>query len=522
MTISDDFKANNKNSNSSQQQSQLQILSKDTKEEVVLPQNLIAEQEIIGGLLHDNNNINKVRDYISNDDFYEPIHAKIYDVIVKLIDKGRIADPISISSNFLNDKNFTEIGGIVYLRTIVAEFLIGVSDVKERAKTLKDLSLKRKLINILMSNVRDVVFKTHSDLRTFEQIEKLETELFAITNENNKLVGGFVTLNQALKETINKIKNAKHKGGISGIDTGFYELNDKIHGWQDSDLVIIAGRPSMGKTSFAISVAINAAKNVTMMPSFLKDKKGGVGIFSLEMSSEQISSKILSTHTGVPVTELIGGRVDTMTLNRIIESIPEIDNLPIYIDDTPALTIGAIKTRSRRLKQRYGLNILIVDYLQLLRGSGKDSNNRVQEVSEITQGLKAIAKELNIPVIALSQLSRGVESRDDKRPQLSDLRDSGSIEQDADIVIFLYRDSYYLSRKIPPEPPIRPENYDMELQKRNPQALKFRDYEILQEELQVAKNKAEIIVAKHRNGEIGTVLLRFDEETTKFDNLAIE
>jgi len=512
--------ANNKSNNSSS--SDLKLLSNETNAEISLPHNIIAEQEVLGGLLHDNNNLNKVREVLSVADFYEPTHGKIYETIIKLIDRGRIADPISISSNFPNDKGFIEIKGVNYLRTIVADYLVGVSDLKERAETIKDLAQKRLLINVLMGNVRDVVMKTQTDVKTAEQIEKIETELFAITAGSAKIVGGFVTLKQALAETRRRMELAKLKGGVSGIDTGFYELNDKIHGWQDSDLIIVAGRPSMGKTSFAMSIAMNAARAVEMTPDYQENKKGGIGIFSLEMSSDQLSAKLLSMHTGTPVSELVSGKIDQMTLNNIIEKIPEIDSMPIYIDDTPALGIGALRTRARRLKQRHGLNMLIVDYLQLLRGSGRDGGNRVQEVSEITQGLKAIAKELNIPVIALSQLSRGVESRDDKHPQLSDLRESGSIEQDADIVLFLYRESYYISRKMPPEPPIQPDNYDMELQKKNPQALKYRDWEILCEQAHQAKNKAEVIIAKHRNGEIGTALLRFDEETTRFENLAIE
>jgi replicative DNA helicase len=490
-------------------QNKVKLLGDDTNQEIVLPHNAYAEQEVIGGLLHDNNNINKVREFVGTGDFYLEHHKKLYDIIIKLIDKGKIADPVSISSNLANDQIFIDFGGIGYLKALVSDFLIGGSDIKQRAETIKDLALKRKLIEILMSNIREVVFKNDTDMKTEEQIEQIETQLFAMNTQGQKILGGFTSLKNALGETRRRIEKAKQKGGISGIDTGFVDLNEKIHGWQNSDLIIIAGRPSMGKTSFAISIALNAVKNIVMKKEYQESKYGGVGIFSLEMSCEQISGKILSMHTEVPVTELIGGRIDAVTLNKVIQAIPEIENYPIYIDDSPALTIGTIRTRARRLKQRYGLDLLVIDYLQLLRGSGSGRGdfNRVQEVSEVTQGLKAIAKELNIPVIALSQLSRNVESRDDKRPMLSDLRESGSIEQDADIVMFIYRDAYYLKRSMPPE---TAERQFAEWMEKNGQRL------------EQSANKSEIIVAKHRNGEVGNVLLYFDEETTKFDNLAIE
>lgn len=490
----------------SDKEKHLAINQGDNKD-IVLPHSDAAECEILGAILQDNNNLNKVREIVSLNDFYIGGNQKIYDTIVKLIDRGKIADVVSLSSNLANDPVFNGIGGAGYLRAVISDFMLGGVDVRQRAETVRDLALKRRLIEVLMNSVRDVVFKNDGETRTEEQIEQIETQLFKLNTQGQKILGGFMSLKNALGETRARIERAKQKGGISGIDTGFVDLNEKIHGWQNSDLIIIAGRPSMGKTSFAISIALNAVKNIVMKKEYQKSKIGGVGIFSLEMSCEQISGKILSMHTEVPVTELIGGRIDSVTLNNVIQAIPEIENYPMYIDDTPALTIGAIRTRARRLKQRYGLDLLIIDYLQLIRGSGsaKSDFNRVQEVSEVTQGLKAIAKELNVPVIALSQLSRNVESRDDKRPMLSDLRESGSIEQDADIVMFIYRDSYYLKRGMPPE---TAERQFAEWMEKNG------------ERLRAATNKSEIIVAKHRNGEVGNVQLYFNEETTKFDNLA--
>ena len=469
--------------------------------------NLSAEAEVLGGLMFDNNSINYVSEFLKKNHFYSPLHALIYETIESLINRRRVAEPMTIANNLSSNPHFLEAGGVNYLFNITkryaeSSFTINLTD---RAKLIEGLYLERKLLDIL-KNAKEDLTKNKSE-EAKERVEKLEKALFDLTEEAEREKGGFATLSNLIDFSIAHIKKAKEMGGIRGIPSAFSEVDSLISGFQKSDLVIVAGRPSMGKTSFAIGVAINAAQFVMEQTAKKKEEPGVVAVFSLEMASEQLATRILSVFSGVNSGRLLSGDVYSEEIKELVKTAETFKNLPIYIDDTPAITISTLRTRARRLKKQSGLKMIVVDYLQLLRASSSKNENRVQEVSEITQGLKAIAKELNVPVIALSQLSRNVESREDKRPQLQDLRESGSIEQDADIVMFLYREEYYLERTRP--------------NRSNNEAFARWEAENGQK-LKNVENKAEIIVAKHRNGPVGTAKLRFEKETTKFENLANE
>lgn len=474
--------------------------------------NIKAEQDILGAILFDNNNINIVSDFLREWHFYEPIHGKLFGVVSKLIEKGRVADPTSLENHFANDEGFKTVGSSKYLFDLVARFAgvtYGIVNIVDRAKIVYDLYIRRKLIEISRDRQTEIL-KQNSLISAENHVEMFEEKLFALANESISHGRGFISLQQSVAISLEHIKKAKEMGGISGISTGFVDMDRYLSGWHDSDLVIIAGRPSMGKTAFAISIALNAAIAIEEQGKTDPKKKGVVAVFSLEMSSEQLATRILSTYSGFGTDELIGGKFEKSDMANIIEAAEQFQHLPMYIDDTPAISVTSLRTRCRRLQRQHGLRMIIVDYLQLLKGSGKAGGgyeNRVQEISEITQSLKAIAKELNIPVIALSQLSRSVESREDKHPQLQDLRESGSIEQDADIVMFIYREAYYLART-------RPNEVDVE-------AMNEWNAKHGEKWLKV-QNKTEIIIGKHRNGPIGTVTLFFNESTTRFENIVYE
>jgi replicative DNA helicase len=468
--------------------------------------NLSAEAEVLGGLLFDNNAFNLVFDFLLKNHFYSPLHAEIYKVIEALINKQRVAEPMTVANNLASNTLFVEAGGIDYLFKITkryaeSSFSINLTD---RAKLIEGLYLERKLLGILTITREDLEKNKHEEAK--EKIEKLEKSLFDLSEEAERERAGFSPLSNLFDFAINHIKKAKELGGKKGLPSNFYELDALISGFQNSDLVIVAGRPSMGKTSFAIGVAINVAKFVLSQVKAKKTDEGVIAVFSLEMSAEQLATRVLSVFSGINSSKLLSGNIYSEDIKTLVDTAEEFKSIPIQIDDTPAITITALRTRARRLKRQFGLKMIVVDYLQLLKTNSRN-DNRVQEVSEITQGLKAIAKELSVPVIALSQLSRTVETRDDKRPQLQDLRDSGSIEQDADVVLFLYREEYYLERTKPNENNLAGiEEWNAKYGKRA---------------MEVA-NKAEIIVAKHRNGPIGTATLRFDKPTTKFENLTKE
>jgi replicative DNA helicase len=464
--------------------------------------NLSAEAEVLGGILFENNSFNLVFDFLKKSHFYSPLHAEIYSTIEALINRRRVAEPMTVSNNLAKNPLFLEAGGAEYLFNITkryaeSSFAINLTD---RAKLIEGLYLERRLIEILQNAKDDLEKNKTEDAK--EKVEKLEKSLFDLSEETERERAGFTSLSTLFDFSIAHIKKAREAGGYKGVPSGFLDLDNTISGFQKSDLIIVAGRPSMGKTSFAIGVAINAAKFLLENSIKKPEEKGVIAIFSLEMSSEQLATRILSVFSGINSSSLLSGDIYSEELKVLIDTAEQFKNLPIQIDDAPAITISALRTRARRLKRQFGLKMIIVDYLQLLRSSKAKTENRVQEVSEITQGLKAIAKELNVPVIALSQLSRNVESREDKRPQLQDLRESGSIEQDADIVLFLYREEYYFERANP-----KPEaNKDAEAEWDKKYGAKARAF----------TDKAEIIISKHRNGPVGKAILGFKKETTQF------
>lgn len=464
--------------------------------------NIEAEQAVLGTIILNNDYLGKVNDILKKEDFYESAHGKIYDHIMQTMLRSNIvADSITLKTFFENDEDVKNIGGSNYL-SILLNAGTGIIDVVDYASIIKDLSLKRNLV-LVGEEIVNNSYKNSSNIKAQALIEEAEGELFNLSyaGENTK---SFVGIANPLAETVNKTRLAiERDGSISGIPTDYIDMDRLLGGFQSGDLVIIAARPSMGKSALAINFAYNAAKffNTEFKEGKVKERKS-VGFFSLEMPADQIASRILSRETAINATNFRTGEIEKEDFDKIVKTADEISKLPLYIDDTPALTIAAIKTRVRRMVRQKNLGLVFVDYLQLAQGTKAQSKeNRVLEIGEITMGLKAIAKEFNIPVIALSQLSRLVEQRPDNKPQLSDLRESGSIEQDADIVMFIYREEYYEERKKP---------LDSEQDKLN----------IWMAKMEKLRNKAEIIVAKHRNGPIGNVVLRFDSALSKFQDYA--
>ena len=464
--------------------------------------NLEAEQSLLGTIILNNEYLSRVLEFLLPEHFYEPAHQKIYTQIIHNVEKVSIvANQITLKQFFENDENIKAIGGAKYLSTLLAS-ASGIFDIADYGRIIYDLALKRKLV-MIGEDVVNRVYKTENNLSAQEQIEQAEANLFDLAEKGGNGKSDFRNISFSIKETLDKTLLARKRDShISGVSTGFTDLDKMLSGLQQSDLFILAGRPSMGKTAIAINIAVNSCKYLN--PD-LDDKKNlkAVGFFSLEMSSDQLASRILSMECSINATKFRTGQLSENEWEVVATRSAEIAKMPFFIDDTPALSISAIRTRARRMLRKNNLGLLVIDYLQLIRGSSsRSAENRVQEVSEITQGLKAIAKELNIPVIALSQLSRAVEQREDKRPQLSDLRESGSIEQDADVVAFIYRDSYYKERMRPPENEVD----------------KFQKWK---NEMQQVAHKAEFIIAKQRNGPVGSVELFFDAEFTRFGNLDI-
>ena len=464
--------------------------------------NLEAEQSLLGTIILNNEYLSRVLEFLLPEHFYEPAHQKIYAQIIHNVEKVSIvANQITLKQFFENDENIKAIGGAKYLSTLLAT-ASGIFDIADYGRIIYDLALKRKLV-MIGEDVVNRVYKTENNLSAQDQIEQAEANLFDLAEKGGNGKSDFRNISFSIKETLDKTLLARKRDShISGVSTGFADLDKMLSGLQQSDLFILAGRPSMGKTAIAINIAVNACK---FLNPNLEDKKNlkAVGFFSLEMSSDQLASRILSMECSINATKFRTGQLSENEWEVVATRSAEIAKMPFFIDDTPALSISAIRTRARRMLRKNNLGLLVIDYLQLIRGSSsRSAENRVQEVSEITQGLKAIAKELNIPVIALSQLSRAVEQREDKRPQLSDLRESGSIEQDADVVAFIYRDSYYKERMRPPENEVD----------------KFQKWK---NEMQQVAHKAEFIIAKQRNGPVGSVELFFDAEFTRFGNLDV-
>jgi len=466
------------------------------------PCNVEAEQSLLGAILINNGALEHIGDQLQADHFYEPLHSRIFDAIHKFHSKGQIANPVTLRHYFDQDEALSDIGGGVYLAKLAAS-AVTVINIADYSSMIYDLALKRQLIEV-GEGVVNTAYQHQVDVPAVNQIEDAEQKLFNMSVEGTG-DRGFRAIRHSVMGAIKQAEYAFKNQGLVGVTTGLLEMDKLLGGLQRSDLLILAGRPSMGKTALAVNIAYNAclalAKEAEQKGINPKEA-GSVGFFSLEMSAEQLSTRMLSSASKLNSSKITNGRISSEEFSHLVRVSQEMAALPFYIDDTPALSIAGLRTRARRLKRMHNLKVLVVDYLQLLRGHNSlAQNNRVQEVSEITQGLKAIAKDLDVPVLALSQLSRAVEQREDKKPLLSDLRESGSIEQDADIVMFIYREEYYLARMEP----------SMEDQTK---------YTKWQADMERVNHVAEVIVAKHRNGPIGNVKLRFDSDLTQFSNLA--
>ena len=465
-----------------------------------LPQNIEAEQQLLGAILTNNDIYDRIAMLVKPEHFFDPVHQRIYEKAAARIQKNALASPVTLKPFFEDDEGLKELGGPAYLVRLAGAAISSFA-ARDYAQMIYDLAVRRELI-ALGRDISAKAAKVDIESEPREQIIEAEQKLYKL-GEQGVAERGFVSFLKAVTEAVNSANAAYQRdGGLAGISTGLVDLDKKLGGLHPSDLLILAGRPSMGKTSLATNIAFNIAK--AYRRGRLHDGSEGaveggvVGFFSLEMSSEQLAARILSEASEVPSEQIRRGDMTEQEFRRFVEAAKALESCPLYIDDTPALPISQVAARARRLKRTHGLDLLIIDYLQLLKGSSKE--NRVQEVSEITQGLKAIAKELNIPVVALSQLSRAVESRDDKRPQLSDLRESGSIEQDADVVMFVFREEYYRERE-------KPADHELE---------KMAQWQQLMEQVH---GKAEVIIGKQRHGPIGTVELAFEGRFTRFGNL---
>src|SRR5512146_609083 len=474
------------------------------------PANLEAEQALLGAILVNNAAYHRVSEFLKPAHFAEGVHGRIFAAIAKLMERGQLANPVTLKNLFDQDGALQEIGGAQHLARLAAS-VVTIINTEDYGRTIYDLHLRRQLITI-GEDVVNEAFRHDLDRQAPQQIETAEKRLFDLA-ETGQAEGGFRPFAAALGEAIAQAEAAfKRSGRTTGVATGFTDLDKLLGGLHPSDLIVLAGRPSMGKTALATNIGFHAARNYrpakTPEGRTVAEDGAVVGFFSLEMSAEQLATRILAEESGVPSNNIRKGEVGSEDFQRFVEASQRLAEVPFFVDDTPALSIAGLRTRARRLLRQQGLGLIIVDYLQLIRGDESGSENRVQEISEITRGLKALAKELNVPVLALSQLSRAVEQREDKRPMLSDLRESGSIEQDADVVMFVFREEYYLSRG---EPMRRPEESDERFNMR---------YDDWKQRLEQVHATAEVLVSKQRHGPIGKVTLRFDGETTKFSSFA--
>jgi replicative DNA helicase len=470
-----------------------------------LPHNIEAEAALLGALMIDNRLVEDVQTRLKPDHFFEPLHARIYEAVLRMADRNMIANPVTLRPLFEADEAMKQVGGAAYLAQLTGSgaAIIGARDF---AQQIYDLALLRALIAVGRDLVESAL-DTSEEVAPLAQIERAESELYKVAEEGG-VEGKAKSFGEATKVALETAEKALNSGGhLSGLTTGLESLNTKIGGMHRSDLMILAGRPGMGKTSLATNIAFSTAQR------FLRDQEDGIppeksagaptAFFSLEMSADQLATRILAEQSNISSESLRMGKISQHEFRNLARASAELQSLPLYIDDTPGLTIAALRARARRLKRQKGIGFIIVDYLQLLQGSGKNSNdNRVNEISEISRGLKTLAKELDVPVLALSQLSRAVEQREDKRPQLSDLRESGSIEQDADMVWFVYRGDYYLTAKKPDED--------------------SPDFPAWMEEMERIHGRADLIVAKQRHGATGTVRMMFDARITKFTDAADE
>ena len=480
------------------------------------PHNIEAEQALLGAILVNNEAHDRVSGFLEAQHFYDPLHQQIYETLSKLIASGKQATPITLKTFFETAEPIDQTLSVPQYLGRLAANAATIINARDYGRTIYDLATRRQLI-LIGEDMVNAAYDAPVDFPPKEQIEEAETRLFSLA-ETDKYGQGFLAFNHALTTAIEMAGSAyKRDGHLSGIASRFAGLDAKMGGLQPSDLIVLAGRPSMGKTALATNIAFNVARaraqsiarNGPLAAGDLGHDPGHddpghdgavVGFFSLEMSSEQLATRILSEQAGIPSEKIRRGMIDESEFKRLVEVSQEMATIPLFIDQTGGLSIAQLAARARKLKRQQGLGLLVVDYLQLMTGASKKGDNRVQEVSEITTGLKALAKELNIPILALSQLSRAVEAREDKRPQLSDLRESGSIEQDADIVLFVFREEYYLERLKPAEGTIE-----------------FQDW---MAKMQLVSGRAEVIIGKQRHGPIGTVALQFDGNVTRFSDLA--
>jgi replicative DNA helicase len=471
--------------------------------EETLPHNIEAEQQLLGTILTNNDVFDRIAALVKPDHFFEPTHQRIFAIAAARIQKNALASPVTLKAFMEDDPGLRDLGGPAYLARL-AGAAISAFAARDYAQMIYDLAVRRELI-ALGRDIAARAGKVDVDSEPREQIVEAEQRLYQL-GEQGHSERGFQSFLKAVTDAVN-VANAAYQrdGGLAGLATGLADLDKKLGGLHPSDLLILAGRPSMGKTSLATNIAFHIARTYRRgrRPDGTEGavEGGVVGFFSLEMSAEQLAARVLSEASEVPSEQIRRGDMTEAEFRRFVEAAKALEACPLYIDDTPALPIAQVAARARRLKRTHGLDVLFVDYLQLLRGSSRTGDNRVQEVSEITQGLKAIAKELNIPVVALSQLSRQVENREDKRPQLSDLRESGSIEQDADVVMFVFREEYYRERE-------KPGDHDLEA---------MAKWQAVMEQVH---GKAEVIIGKQRHGPIGSVDLAFEGRFTRFSNLA--
>lgn len=480
----------------------LRAVPSETADPTQLPHSDEAEQALLGALLIDNRLVEDVQLKLRAEHFFSPLHGRIFEKIIKLIDRGMVATPVTLRPMFETDAEMVDKGYLAEL-TQNSAALIATNSL---AQQIYDLALLRELVRVGREMVVSATDKSE-DIDPQAKVQEAEMALYKVA-EQGEVAGSVKDFNQSATLAVQMAERALKSGGhLSGITTGLESLNAKLGGLHRSDLLILAGRPAMGKTALATNIAFSAAQRLMKDKDFgtapTESAGAGVAFFSLEMSADQLATRILAEQSNISSEALRMGKISQQEFRELARAAADLENLPLYIDDTPGLTIAALRTRARRLKRQKGIGLIVVDYLQLLQGSSKSSaDNRVQEISEITRGLKTLAKELNVPVLALSQLSRAVEQREDKRPQLSDLRESGTIEQDSDIVLFVYREEYYHASKKPEDG-----------------SEKFQGW---LEKAHRIEGRAEVIVAKQRHGATGIVPMMFTKMTTKFSDLADE
>ena len=475
--------------------SEIKKFKENEKNLRIVPMNIEAEQALLAALLTSNSVYERISDFLRPEQFYDDVNGKIFEAIAKLLENNQLADPLTLKNYFLQKDEMELIGGDRYLIELAKNAPI-LSNTATYGKLIYDLYQRREILKI-SDEITNEANSFDLEINASQIIEKAEVKLYNLSS-TGQISQDFKKFSTSLVEAINSAESAyKREGQLSGIATGFTDLDQLLGGFHKTDLMILAGRPSMGKTALATNIAFKMVNTKSIDD---ENKKNVVGFFSLEMSSEQLATRILAEDSSISSEKIRRGQLNSNDFQKIVKSSQTLGDLSLYIDDSPNLSISALRTRARRLKRKYGLNAIVIDYLQLVRPSLSRPDNRVLEIAEMTRNLKSLAKELNIPVLCLSQLSRQVEQRDDKRPQLSDLRESGAIEQDADVVMFIYREEYYIERKEP--------------------SPGTEDYQKWQEKMAKIHNVAEVLVAKQRHGPIGKVNLHFEGSITKFSNLS--